>query len=164
MAGLKAVRRALASQVQDNIYPPLQAEANPKDQINPPSALVIPPRGTFATYGGTMGSDNMGMGTEFMGLPDAQPAILTATGFRLDLLIVVARNDIDRTQEALDQWFGYENEPGISVSAAMAVALDPTLGGVVRWCNALTADAYNPVEWSGAMYFGARIHFEIGLV
>lgn len=156
MAGLQAVRNALATQIQNHAYPVLQVEANPRDQINPPVALVLPARGTFAEYGETLGSEYMG------GVPIPVP---TATGFRLDVQVIVARAaGIEQVQPELDQWFGYENIPGSTVSIPMAVAMDSSLGGLVRWCNAISADNYAPIDYNGLMYFGARIHFELALV
>jgi len=156
MPGLQEVRNALALQIQNNAYPKLQAYGDAPDTINAPCAVVVPTRGKFATYEMTLGSDYMGFG-----MPTPVP---TATGFMLDVEVVVARTDLDRTQQALDQWFGYENVEGVTVSIPMAVAMDSSLGGLVRWCNPLTADSYGPVNWNGVDYFGARIHFDIALV
>lgn len=157
MADLQVVRNALAMQIQGNAYPALTAEGNPRDVINPPCALVIPPRGTFASYGKTLGGAMPVLG--------APPEVMyAATEFNLDVLVVVARTDIDRTQETLDQWLGFASVPGVTVSVPAAVAMDDTLNGVVQWCEPTTADAYAPVEWGGAPYFGARIHFTIGLI
>lgn len=154
MASLQAVRYALAKQIQDYAYPVLQAEGNPRDQINVPSALVIPPRGRFAEYGQTLGE------APVLGMPTT---VIAATGFNLDVLVAVQRTDIDRAQHDLDQWFGFEATPGLTVSVPAAVMMDNTLGGLVSWCIPTTADSYAPVEWAGATYFGARIHFNIGM-
>lgn len=156
MASLQAVRLALAKQIQDNAFPRLQALGNPQDQINPPCALILPPHGTFAKYGETLGGAVL---DPVSGNPYA------ASSFNLDALVVIARNaDIERVQETLDQWFGYEQVPGVTVSIPMAVAMDDTLGHLVQWCQPTTADAYAPVSYNEVMYFGARIHFTIGLV
>lgn len=119
-------------------------------------ALVLPAHGTFAKYGETLGGAYMDPVTR---------SPYAASSFSLDVMVAIARNaDIDTVQQTLDQWFGYELIPGVTVSIPMAVAMDDTLGGVVQWCEPVTADSYAPLDYNGVMYFGARIHFTIGLV
>jgi hypothetical protein len=154
MASLKAIRLALARQIQDNVYPPIQAVANPGGTINTPCALVIPAHGTFARYGQTLGQSPV------LGMP---APVVSATDFNLDVMVVVTHADFDRMQEDLDRWMGYEETPGVTVSIATAVMMDETLGGAVEWCVPESADSYAPVTWGGIDYFGARIHFSLGL-
>lgn len=157
MASLRKTREALALRIREVVSPQLQAYAEPADTINAPCALILPPRGKFASYGQTLGI------TPVLGLPMAVQ-VTQAQCFYLDVLVIVPRTDIDRAQQDLDVWFGYEDEPGYTTSIVAAIDQDDTLGQAVEWCRATSADAYAPVEYNMAQYFGARIHFEIGLV
>lgn len=157
MASLHAVREAMALRIQEVVSPALQAYAEPADTVNAPCALILPPKGKFASYGQTLGL------APVMGMPMAVQ-VTQATCFYLDVQVIVPRVDIDRAQQDLDVWFGYEDEPGYTTSIVAAIDQDDTLSGAVQWCRATSADAYTPLEYNMAQYFGARIHFEIGLV
>jgi hypothetical protein len=145
MADLTAIRTALAAQIQANAKPYLRAEGDPKDQGNPPVALILPGR-PFARYGATIGGAFMSGG-----------APVQATDFNLNVMILVSKGTtLDRAQENLDQWLGFQNDAA-AVSVAYAIAMDPTLGGVVADCEANEVTAYGPIQYAGAEYLGATI-------
>jgi hypothetical protein len=157
VASLTAVRKALANQILTNTLPLLAAvEAEPLDQIpNLPAALIFPGK-PVAKYGVTMGE-----ALPFLGSPAGR--MMAATDFNLQVMIVVSQGStIERVQGTLDQFLGFENIPGQTVSIPTAVALDPTLGGVVFYCEAMQVSSYGPIEYNGNSYFGARIDFTIG--
>jgi hypothetical protein len=151
MADLGAIRTSIASQIAVNAYPSLNTSADYLDAINPPTLLVIP-RAPVAKIGVCLGE----------GILDASGRPLSPTEFTLAGALVVAHADIiQNVQQALDIWLGFENIPNTAVSVAMAIAMDPTLGGTVEWCETTIIDGYGPIEWNGASYFGARIHWSV---
>jgi hypothetical protein len=92
---------------------------------------------------------------------DAGGRPLSPTEFTLAGHLIVARADtVSNVQDNLDQWLGFENVAG-TVSVAMAIAMDPTLGGTVEWCETTIIDNYGPIDVAGAMYFGARFNWEV---
>jgi hypothetical protein len=97
------------------------------------------------------------------GLLDTHGKPVSPTEFTLAGYLVVARADtMANVQDNLDAWLGFENIPGTGpVSVAMAIAMDPTLGGTVEWCETTTVDGYGPIEWAGSLYFGARINWNV---
>lgn len=148
MASLSTVRNALANQLSEYVYPALRVSAYPLDQINPPCAMILPSKAT-AKYGRTLGGS----------FSTAAGSLLAATDFNLDIIVIVSHSTTsDRMQENLDQWIGFTNEPGESVSVPMAIAKDDTLGGAVAYCEAESCDSYGPITWNEISFFGARIH------
>jgi hypothetical protein len=152
MANISTIRTALANQIAEYAFPALRVEANPYDQINPPCAMILPGK-TVAKYGRTLGGPLQSLGgTQY-----------AATDFNLDVLVIVSHaSTIERVQQNLDQWLGFEQDE-TAVSVPMAIDRDITLGGVVEWCVPDNCDSYGPIEWNGTMYFGARIHCAISL-
>lgn len=152
MTNITSVRTALAAQIGRLAYPPLRSLPEPEDQINPPVGIVMPGR-PYLTYGTTLQGE-----TGFLGQPVAGQQ-LAALEFQLDYLIIVTHaSTLERIEQSLDAWLGFEFDNTI-VSVPAAVAADPTLGGVVDWCMPSTADPPGPLEWNGHMFFGSRIHF-----
>jgi hypothetical protein len=153
VASLGAVRDALAAAISANASPTLNCFAQPLDQITPPCALILPARNNFAKFGICLGE----------GLTNDQGLPLTPAEFNLDVLIIVAHaSTTDRVQQTLDQWLGYESgtDPDTGntvVSVPFAVAIDPTLGGNVDFCECNNVISYGPVDYNGTPYFGARI-------
>lgn len=91
--------------------------------------------------------------------PDGRPLSPTEFGFRAHL--IVARADtMSNVQDNLDRWLGFQRT-ATTVPVAMAIAMDPTLGGTVEWCECTVEDGYGPIEWAGAMYFGARLNLTV---
>jgi hypothetical protein len=152
MANLSAVRAALAAQINLYVQPSLTAVADPLDQVNVPSALILPAKNAVK-YGRTLGGPMANLGG----------MIYAATDFNLDICILTSHaTTTDRMQRNLDQWLGFEDDAAV-VSVPMAITKDLTLGGAVEWCVPESCDAYGPIEWAGQTYFGARIHCSISL-
>jgi hypothetical protein len=153
MANLTTVRNALASQIAEYANPQIPAFGQIPDQINPPCAIVLPSR-AVARYGMTLVGN---VSTQF------SVPIMAATDINLDVMVLVARaSTIDRVQDTLDQWLGFEYDADIT-SIPMAIAKDDSLGGTVDYCIPVNCDSYGPIEWNGTTYFGARIHCQVGL-
>lgn len=117
--------------------------------------LLVIPRAPVAKIGVCLGE----------GILDASGRPLSPTEFTLGGHLIVARADtMSNVQDNLDQWLGFESgtfNNVATVSVAMAIAMDPTLGGTVEWCETTIIDGYGPIEWAGAMYFGARLNFNV---
>lgn len=149
-ADLVAIRAEIASQIAENAVPSLSTSAELLDTINPPMLLVIP-GSPVAKVGVCLGE----------GILDASGRPLSPTEFTLRGILVIARADtISNVQDKLDQWLGFQNTAS-AVSVAMAIAMDPTLDGLVEWCETSIVDSYGPIEWSGVTYFGARLTWNV---
>lgn len=157
MVNITAVRTAMATQIATLAYPPLRAMTDPYDQINPPVAIILPGQ-PYLTYGTTLQGDT-GFGGTLGGQPQSVPA--SPTDFNLDVVIVLAKATTqERVEQALDLWLGFENDT-TAVSVVAAIAHDPTLGGAVSWCEAVSADRPGPITWNALEYFGSRVHFAL---
>ncbi len=120
------------------------------DQVNPPMLLIIP-RPPAAKFGITLGEGQL----------DASGRPLSPTEFTLKGALIISKADtVVNVQDNLDAWLGYQRTASV-VSVAMAIAMDPTLGGTVEWCETKLISHYGPIEWSGAHYFGASFDFEV---
>ena len=152
MTNISAVRAAFAAQIGNLTVPSLRSLPEPEDQINPPVGIVLPGR-PYLTYGTTLQGETGFLGSPVLG------SQLADVDFNLDYLILVSHaSTLERLEQDLDSWLGFEADASI-VSVPAAVAADPTLGGAVSWCVATTADPPGPLEWNGLQFFGARIHF-----
>lgn len=120
----------------------MRAEAQVRDQISPPVALVLPGQ-PFVVYGQTM-------------MDGAVAVNLTV------LILVSDAAPVDKVQRALDDLLGIG--PGEGHSIAGAVAADPTLGGTVEWCMPTAVTTYGRVEYGGVSFFGARLGLQVGAV
>jgi hypothetical protein len=151
MADVVAIRASIAAQVGANAVPPLTASAEILDSLpSLPMFLVLPTR-PVARFDVTMGA----------GLLDASGRPLTPTEFTFRGILPVSRGDtISNVQDTLDQWCGYQ-QTASTVPVAMAIDMDPTLGGTVEWCIATMITDYGPIQWSGVEYFGATFQFEV---
>lgn len=113
--------------------------------------LLVIPKPPVAKFdvclgGGTLAGD---------GLP------ISPTEFTISGYLAVARADtMANVQDNLDAWLGSIRAAG-QVSVQQAIEMDPTLGGLVEWCETMVVDGYGPIEWAGAMYFGARFHWNV---
>lgn len=95
------------------------------------------------------------------GLLDAFGDPLSPTEFSIRGHLIVSRaNTISIVQDDLDQWLGYVRTAN-TVSVAMAIDMDPTLGGLVEWCIPTIEDGYGPIDVAGATYFGARLNLSV---
>lgn len=151
MSNVTVVREAMAAQIGRLAFPALRSLPEMEGQINPPVGIVM--LGS-ANYGTTLQG-----ATGFLG----GGVTIAPTDFTLDYLILVAQaSTIERFEAQLAAWIGFESD-ATAVSVPAAVAADATLGGVVAWCVANSADRPGPVEWNGVHYFGTRIHFSVSL-
>ena len=113
--------------------------------------LLVIPRPPVAKFAVCMGEDVI----EADGKP-MSPTEFTISGF-----LAVARADtMVNVQDNLDVWLG-SLHTSTSVSVEQAIAMDQSLGGTVEWCVTTIVDGYGPIEWAGAMYFGARFNWNV---
>jgi hypothetical protein len=139
VADVTAIRQALAAQIAAGTG--LRAEAEPRDQVTPPVALILPGN-PFLTYGQTM-DEALGMGLIVLFLiSDAPP--------------------VDQTQRAMDSYLSIGT--GEIESIAAAILKDPTLGGHVHWCEPVSVTNYNRVDYAGQQYFGSRLNVTVGAI
>lgn len=142
---ISAVRNALASQIQ--ALTGLACVPRMPDQINPPMAAILP-GSPYAKYGITLGDH---IATR---LPHAIPVV---TELNLSVCIFVTRaSSLERAQQTVDQYLGFEPSAGVT-SIPDALAQDPTLGGVVEFCEPTTVNAYGDIEIAGQTYFQGRL-------
>jgi hypothetical protein len=141
MANLTAIRNALANSI--TTYTGLRADAQARDQVSPPCAVVLP-GSPLINYGATMD------GTVDINL--------------LVLVIISDAAPVDVTQRALDTYLGVDTDPAIGSSVPEAIEEDNTLGGLVHYTQAVTADQYGRIDYGGITYFGARIRVLIGAI
>ena len=150
MADLVAIRAAIASQVAANALPSLSTSAEYSNPINPPMLLVFP-RPPAVKFGITLGEGQL----------DAGGRPLSPTEFTFKGALVVAKADLmSNVQDYLDQWLGFANTT-TNVTVAMAIAMDPTLGGAVEFCETRIVSGYGPIDWGGVQYFGATFEWEV---
>jgi hypothetical protein len=55
----------------------------------------------------------------------------------------------------VDSYLGFE--PSETLSIPMALLHDPTLGGIVEYCEPLLVQGYGDIEIAGQTYFQGRI-------
>jgi hypothetical protein len=143
MADLVAVTNALAAQITQ--FTGLRALGQARDQVTPPCAVVLPGRaGPFLQYGSTMDES-----------------------FTLNLMVLIIITDaapVDASQRALDAYLGIDHGDGSGASIPAAVLKDPTLGGLVEWCEPVSADQYGRIDYGGITYFGARLNMTCGAI
>jgi hypothetical protein len=145
VASISDIRTALASQVQAQTGLPCSQRM--PDQVNPPQAVILP-GAPYAKYGVTLGEHIAS------GLPHAIPV---ATEYNLVVAVFVSRApSLEDAQALVDTYLGFEPSDTV-VSIPVAIAEDPTLGGVVEWCECVQVHAYGDVEVAGQQYFQGRI-------
>lgn len=139
MADLTAIRNALGAQI--TAVTGLRCDAQARDMVNPPCAVVLP--GTpLLKYGDTM---------------DGALSISLAVA-----LIISDAAPVEKTQRALDAYLGIgEGETG---TLPAAILEDTTLGGTVDWVEPLTVTQYGRLEYNGVTYFGARLNLTLGAI
>jgi hypothetical protein len=139
VADLTAIRTALANQLFAQLG--LRTEAQPRDQVSPPMAVIIP-REPLVTFGDTMDGAMTVNLQVVMILSDAAP--------------------VEKTQRALDAYLGLG--AGEAQSIAGAIMADPSLGGTVSWCEPISISSYGGIAYAGQNYFGARVNISIGTI
>jgi hypothetical protein len=141
VASLNDIRAALAARITAGTGLRVLPEA--RDQISPPVAVILPGN-PVVTYGMTMD------GT-----------------FTVRLRVLVAISDAppnEKVQRALDAYLGIGSNDASVSSIAAAIMADPTLGGVVHFCEPVSAGNYGRISYNDITYFGARLDVEIGAI
>lgn len=152
MASIAAVRAALANQIQ--VQTGLSVSPRMPDQVNPPQGAILP-GAPYAKYGLTLGEHIL-----MSGLPHAVPV---PTELNLVVAVFVSRApSIEDAQATVDTYLGFEPSD-TTVSIPEAMAFDPTLGGVVEFCEPLQVQAYGDVEIAGQQYFQGRIAVSVSV-
>lgn len=150
MASVNAVKAALAAQVQAQTG--LTCVPLMPDQINPPAAVILPGI-PYVKYGLTLGETLIGLPN-----PVSVPADLN-----LVVCIFVSRApSLERAQDQVDQYLGLEPSDTVK-SVPLAIFHDPTLGGIVEFCEPLAVIAYGDVEIAGQTYFQGRISVAVSV-
>lgn len=140
MADLVGIRSALASRI--TTYTGLRAFGQAPDQITPPCSVVLPGN-PLINYSDTMDG--------------------TVTINLMVLLIISDAAPVDATQRALDTYLGVGTGSSVT-SVPTAIEEDNTLGGLIHYIQAQTADSYGRLEYAGQTYFGARIRCVLGAI
>lgn len=154
MVDINVVCAALANQIGTYARPALRSLPEPEDSVTPPVGVVMPGN-PYVVYGQTLEG-----ATGWLGDPSLGEA-LSPRLFNLDYIIAIAKaSTLDRQEAMLNSWLGFQNDAQ-AVSVVAAVAVDPTLGGIVEWCVPTSADRPGPLDWNGLMLFGTRIHFNL---
>lgn len=144
MADISAIREALAGQVQTETG--LTCAVRMPDQVNPPMAAILP-GSPYAKYGITLGGH-----VAALGAPVPVPV-----EYNMVIAVFVSRApSVERAQKSVDTYLGFEPSAAV-VSIPVALAADPTLGGVVEFCEAMQVQAYGDVEIAGQQYFQGRV-------
>ena len=84
--------------------------------------------------------------------------------FTVNLRVLIAISDAppnEKVQRALDAYLGIGNVAG---SVAGAIMDDPTLGGVVHFCEPISAGNYGRINYADVIFFGARVDVQIGAI
>lgn len=137
MADLTAIRTALAGQI--TAVTGLRSQAQVKDQVSPPVALVLP-GSPLITFGATT---------------DGAVTISLAV-----LLLLSDAAPTEKVQRALDVYLGIGSGEGESIAGA--IMTDMSLGGTVEWCIPVAVTSYSRVDYASQEYFGARLNVQIG--
>lgn len=123
------------------------------DQINPPVAVILP-GAPYAKYGVTLGAHIA------TGLPHTVPAV---TELNLVVCIFVSRaSSLEQAQQTIDQYLDFEPSNTV-VSIPEALEIDPTLGGVVEYCECIQVQAYGDFDIAGQTYFQGRITVAVSI-
>lgn len=144
MASVKQVKAALASQIQSQTG--LTCVPLMPDQINPPMAVILPGI-PYVKYGLTLGET-------LIGLPNHVPVPA-----ELNLVVCIFESrapSLERAQDSVDQYLGLEPSDTVK-SIPLAIFHDPSLGGIVEYCEPLQVQAYGDIEIAGQTYFQGRI-------
>lgn len=141
MADLTSIRSALAAQIGTHCSG-LRTMPQARGSIQPPVAVILPASPLIPAYGQTLDG---------------------ALAISLNILVIISDAAPDeRVQRALDVYLGIGT--GESVSIPNAIMADPTLSGVVHFCEPISAGSYGRISYAGEEYFGARITVSIGTI
>lgn len=150
VASTKAVREALASQIQT--LTGLATAPRMPDQINPPQAAIMPGL-PYAKYGLTLGEAAM-----FTANPIP---VATELNLRIIVLTSLAPGLAD-AQEAMDEYLGLQPSNG-TMSIPQAILHDPTLGDLVDYCEPIDIVAYSSEKVAGQEYFRGMMRVTISV-
>lgn len=149
MATVAQVREALAAYIEN--VTGLECKPRMVDQVNPPMAAVLP-GAPFVTYGVTMGA-----GLAALGL------VNSPVEMNMVVLIIASKaGSTERAQAGVDVYLGLDSDDSVT-SIPVALALDPTLGGVVEYAMPVSVTTYGQIEVAGQIYFGARLAIQISV-
>lgn len=140
MASLSDIRAALGARITAGTG--LRTLPEARDQISPPVAVILPGQ-PLVTYGNTLDG-----------------------AFTVNLRVLIAISDAapdEKVQRALDAYLGIGTGNSAS-SIPGAIMADPTLGGVVHWCEPITVGNYGRISYADIGYFGARLEVQIGTI
>ena len=138
---IAAIRVALAAQlatIPAGNGSNLRAYANRVDQIAPPAVMIIPPTGTFISYGQT-----------FEGSAD----------LTLRAILVMEKSDSTSGQAAMDPYL----EVAGSQSIYANLQANSTLGGVVQYAVLVEAGAYGPLTVGAIDYLGCQLTINVAI-
>ena len=131
---LSQVRTALAAQVA--LVPGLRVAATFTD-VTPPAAVVMPIQGAFMTYGITS---------------DGQ------VNWLLRIILLTSVGDTKTGQNAMDALLATTG----SQSIYLTLQADPSLGGVVSFCEPVEATGYGLMNVDGVDYLGCSLTVQVG--
>lgn len=138
MASLSDIRTALANRITAGTG--LRTLPEARDQISPPVAVILP------------------------GQPVVQYGVTMDGTFTVNLRVLIAISDAppnEKVQRALDSYLGIGSVAG---SIAGAIMADPSLGGVVHYCEPISAGNYGRISYNDITFFGARVEVQIGAI
>jgi hypothetical protein len=139
VADLIAIRNAIAANITR--YTGLRCDAQARDAVNPPCAVVLPGN-PYLDYGVSMDG---------------------AINFNFIVLVIISdAAPVEQTQRALDTLLGAGQDADIAASVPTAIEQDNTLGGAVDFIQAQTVTQYGRIEYAGQTVFGARINVIAG--
>lgn len=149
MATVAQVREALAKYIEDTTG--LECKPRMPDQVNPPMAAIMP-GAPFVTYGVTM-SANLAALRQVNAPVEMNVAVL---------IITSKAGSTERAQLNIDAYLGLDADDSVT-SIPVALALDPTLGGMVEYAEPVSVTTYGQIEVAGQIYFGARLAIQISV-
>lgn len=129
VADLQACRNALAAAL--GAIPNLRVFADYQSQINPPTAIIVPQPQQALRFDALGGS----------------------VSYLLRIILLGSYTEDVSSQALMDSWLATTG----SSSIAAALAANPTLGGVVDYCNMESVRGYGLMEWAGQQYLGSQI-------
>lgn len=149
MTDFDDVTTALAAQIQN--LTGLKMFSEMPDQINPPMGAILPGN-PLVKYGITLGE-----GAMFSVNPIPVP-----TDYNLVIGIFVSRApSLQRAQKNVKEYLGLN---GDGPSVPRAILHDPTLGGLVEYCEPLTVTHFGELNVAGQDYFQGRITVAVSVV
>lgn len=156
MANIRAVRKALAAQLQTELK--IKTHSKMPAVITPPVMMVLP-GGPYIQYGVTMGeqADALEAFGSVLGEvthPQSKNNIMLTV-----LVCISTAQGYENMQDALDDLLEPAGNKG---SIANAIATDESLGGAADFAVPIDVTGYGLVNVAGQDYFGAHIRVQIG--